>query len=77
MKGYEFNGMLNIGKRPTVDGFNRKIEVHIIGFNEEIYNERISITFVKKIRDEKKFKSLDHLKIQLQKDKEMIMDILK
>lgn len=77
VKGNEFNGMLNIGKRPTVDGLNRKIEVHILGFNDNIYNERISITLVKKIRDEKKFKSLEHLKIQLQKDKETVLDILK
>ena len=76
-KGNDFNGMLNIGKRPTVDGLNRKIEVHILGFKDDIYNEIISISFVKKIRDEKKFRSLDHLKIQLQKDKETILDIFK
>jgi riboflavin kinase/FMN adenylyltransferase len=77
VRGKEFNGMLNIGKRPTVDGSNRKIEVHIIGFNDDIYAEKISIAFKKKIRDEKKFKSLDHLKIQLQKDKETILNVLK
>jgi riboflavin kinase/FMN adenylyltransferase len=77
VKGNEFNGMLNIGKRPTVDGLNRKIEVHILGFKDDIYNEIISISFVKKIRDEKKFKTLDHLKIQLQKDKETILEILR
>jgi riboflavin kinase/FMN adenylyltransferase len=77
ISGNKFSGMLNIGKRPTVDGLNRKIEVHILGFKNDIYNERISISFVKKIRDEKKFKSLDHLKNQLQKDKETILDILK
>jgi riboflavin kinase/FMN adenylyltransferase len=76
VRGNEFNGMLNIGKRPTVDGLNRKIEVHIIGFNNDIYTEKISIIFYEKIRDEKKFKSLDHLKIQLQKDKETILNVL-
>ena len=74
--GNEFNGMLNIGNRPTVDGLNHKIEVHILGFKDDIYNEIISISFVRKIRDEKKFESLDHLKIQLQKDKETILNIL-
>jgi riboflavin kinase/FMN adenylyltransferase len=77
VKGNVFNGMLNIGRRPTVDGLNRKIEVHILGFNDNIYSEKISITFVKKIREEKKFKSIDHLKIQLQNDKEVVLDILK
>ena len=76
VKGKEFNGMLNIGKRPTVDRLDRKIEVHIIGFNDDIYTEKISMTFYEKIRTEKKFKSLDHLKIQLQKDKKRILDIL-
>lgn len=76
VRGKEFNGMMNIGKRPTVDGLNRKIEVHIIGFKNDIYTERISITFYEKIRDEKKFKSLDHLKIQLHKDKKTILDVL-
>ncbi len=76
VRGKQFNGMLNIGKRPTVDGLNRKIEVHIIGFSDDIYSERINIAFKKKIRDEKKFESLDHLKIQLQKDKETILGIL-
>ncbi len=77
VRGKEFNGMLNIGKRPTVDGSNRKIEVHIIGFNDDIYAEKISIAFKKKIRDEKKFKTLDHLKIQLKKDKETILNVLR
>ncbi len=77
IKGKEFNGMLNIGKRPTVDGLNRKIEVHILDFNKEIYQEKISIKFVKKVRDEKKFESLDHLKTQLEIDKGTITEILK
>lgn len=77
IKGKEFNGMLNIGKRPTVDGLNRKIEVHILDFNKEIYQEKISIKFVKKVRDEKKFESLDHLKTQLEIDRGTITEILK
>jgi len=77
VKGKEYNGMLNIGNRPTVDGTNHKIEVHILGFNNNIYQEIISIAFVKKIRDEKKFESLEHLKDQLEKDKKTITEILK
>jgi riboflavin kinase/FMN adenylyltransferase len=77
VRGREFKGMLNIGKRPTVDGLNRKIEVHILDFKKDIYQEKISIKFVKKVRDEKKFESLDHLKTQLEIDKETITEILK
>ena len=72
----EYMGMLNIGKRPTVDGVDRKIEVHILKFNREIYDLKICIAFVQKIRDEKKFQSLDQLKEQLIKDKKSIIEIL-
>lgn len=72
-----YNGMLNIGYRPTVDGLNRKIEVHILDFNEKIYDKKICIKFIQKVREERKFESLDHLKEQLEKDKSIISGILK
>ncbi len=72
-----YKGMLNIGIRPTVDVDSRKvIEVHIIGFDQNIYNKKITLIFVKRIRDEKKFKNIDVLKEQLEKDKELIIEIL-
>ena len=74
--GSAYNGMLNIGFRPTVDGQNKKIEVHILDFNKEIYGKKICITFVKKVRDEQKFESLDDLRKQLEKDKSIISRIL-
>lgn len=75
--GVEYMGMLNIGIRPTVDGQNKKIEVHILDFNEEIYGKKISITFVRKVRNEQKFNSLDELKQQLEKDRITISGILR
>ena len=77
IEGDKYHGMLNIGYRPTVDGLNRKIEVHILDFNKKIYEMKICIKFVQKIRDEKKFESLDHLKQQLVKDKSIISAILR
>ncbi|MEP3387944.1 MAG: bifunctional riboflavin kinase/FAD synthetase [Reichenbachiella sp.] len=62
-------GMLNVGIRPTVGGLHRVIETHLFDFDEQIYNQPIQIEFVKYLRDEQKFDSLEHLKIQLQKDK--------
>jgi riboflavin kinase / FMN adenylyltransferase len=62
-------GMMNIGTRPTVDGMNRVIEVHILNFDKEIYGDELTITILKRLRNEQKFDSLDALKIQLQKDK--------
>jgi len=65
-----YKGMLNIGHRPTFDnGSNISIEVHILDFKEDIYNQVLEVDFICKIRDEKKFKDIDELKKQLQNDK--------
>jgi riboflavin kinase/FMN adenylyltransferase len=64
----EYKGMLNIGVRPTVDGTEKTIEVHIIGFDEDIYGEELTVLFDDWIRDEKKFDGLDALKAQLEND---------
>ncbi len=62
-------GMGNIGVRPTIDHGDLTIEVNIFDFNEDIYDREITIQFVDRLRDEKKFKNLDALKDQLAKDK--------
>ena len=65
-----FKGMMNIGHRPTLDnGQNITLEVHIIGFEEDIYNQSLEISFICKIREEQKFAGIDELKEQLRKDK--------
>ena len=64
-----YNGILNYGKRPTIDSSPNLIpEVHIFDFSENIYNKTIKITFIKRIRDEQKFNSLQELKNQIQID---------
>jgi riboflavin kinase / FMN adenylyltransferase len=70
------NGVLNIGKRPTVEGKDRTIEVFIFNFNQEIYGENLTVNFVEKIRNEQKFESLDHLKKQIQLDEATAKQIL-
>lgn len=71
-------GMMNIGIRPTIEnGDKLSIEVHIFNFEGNIYNENLTIQFVKMIREEKKFSSVDELIIQLQKDKIQAQSILK
>ena len=66
----DFYGMCNIGCRPTVgEGNARTIETNIFGFDEDIYGLDIEVTFVRKIRDEVKFDSLDALREQLERDK--------
>ena len=68
--GREFYGMCNIGGRPTVGPGNaRTIETHIFGLDENIYGLDITVTFLRKIRDEVHFGSLELLREQLEKDR--------
>ena len=68
-------GMLNIGYNPTIKNEKKSIEVNIFEFSEDIYNNKISINFIRRIRNEKKFKNLNELKKQLIKDKKKIKSI--
>lgn len=61
-------GIANFGIRPTVNGEGTLLEVHILDFDEDIYDKNITVEFNKMIRTEKKFPSLDELKNQIQKD---------
>jgi riboflavin kinase/FMN adenylyltransferase len=62
-------GMMNIGMRPTVNGIHRTIEVHILEFNEDIYEKNIRMELLHYLRAEQKFTSIDALKAQLETDK--------
>ncbi len=72
-----YSGMMNMGYRPTVDGRKHSIEVHIFNFDKTIYGKTLTISFLKLIRPEEKFDSLEDLKIQLRKDKLLAQQILK
>lgn len=69
-------GMMNIGLRPTVDGLNHSIEVHLFDFNEDIYGQIIQISVIHKIRDEQKFSGIEALKAQLEKDRKDALEML-
>jgi len=66
--GNVFKGMCNIGTRPTVGGTSRTIETHILDFSEDIYGLPLRLRFQRRIRDERKFPSLDALRQQLELD---------
>ena len=75
--GRNLFGMCNIGHRPTVSSNNaRTIETNIFGFEEDIYGLDIKVTFLQKIRDEKKFDSLDDLKNQLENDRDACLEVI-
>ena len=68
--GRQFRGMTNIGTRPTVGGLTTSIETHILDFDEDIYGLPLRVTFLRRLRDEVRFPSLEELKAQLEKDRE-------
>lgn len=78
LEGERFKGMLNNGLRPTVQSEDRKptVEVNIFNNVGDIYGKTLKISFIKRIRDEKAFDSIDDLKVQLEKDKQEVMDVL-
>lgn len=64
-----YDGVANIGRRPTVDGsLKLSLEVHLFDFNQSIYGEFIHVFFIEKLRDEKKFSSVDELINQIHQD---------
>ena len=74
--GKMYHGMSNIGVRPTISDSKFAVEVNIFDFDEEIYDESLTVYFVARIRDEVKFSGLPELKIQLATDKEKVIKML-
>ena len=70
-------GMMNIGTNPTVGGENLSIEIHFLDFDASLYEQKMEITVLEKIREEQKFESIEALKIQIEKDKEFAISFLK
>ena len=68
--GHEYNAMSNIGMRPSVDGTTRLLETHLFGFEGDLYGKEIEVPLLRKIRDARRFSSIDALREQLQRDAE-------
>lgn len=75
--GKVHEGICNVGNRPTVGkGNERTIETYILDFDEQIYGLDIGIEFVSRIRDERRFSSLEELKTQIESDRESVLSQL-
>ena len=72
-----FFGMMNIGNRPTIDGKHQTIEVNFFNLDKDLYDTTIKVELLKFLRDEQKFDSIDALKNQLKKDKQLAQSIIK
>ncbi len=71
-----FLGVANIGFSPTFDDHQFTIEVHILNFNHDIYDTRIRINMVERLRNEKKFSGIQELSDQIKKDIAVAKEIL-
>ena len=74
--GEALPAMMNIGTRPTFDGRNRTLEVNIFDFDGDLYGQTVIITFVARLREERKFESPEALMAQLKEDQEQAKTIL-
>jgi riboflavin kinase/FMN adenylyltransferase len=68
---------MNIGINPTVNGENLSIEVHFLDFDTDLYDNKITISILDRIREEQKFESVALLKLQLEKDKTKALSYIK
>jgi riboflavin kinase/FMN adenylyltransferase len=66
--GRVVQGACSIGWRPTVEGAGRSIEIYLLDFNEDLYDQELEVRFKKRLREELKFASLDELKVQIEAD---------
>lgn len=69
VEGRSYYAMSNIGIRPSVNGTRRWLETHLFDFDGDLYGKKLAVRLLEKIRDERKFSSLDALKEQLALDR--------
>lgn len=72
-----YGGVINIGFRPTVEGKERSLEVHIFDFDRDIYGETLQIELIEHLRPEMKFDNLEALKAQISADAEKAKAVIK
>jgi riboflavin kinase/FMN adenylyltransferase len=68
LRSAQFNGVCNVGSRPTVNGVRPVLEVHLLDFKGDLYGELLSVEFLHPMRPEKRFDGLDALREQIAKD---------
>ncbi len=74
--GRNLPGVANLGLRPTLGGDSRSLEVHLLDFSGDLYNQEFEIRFQKHLRPEIKFSSLESLRIQIQRDADEARQVL-
>lgn len=78
IKDMVYNSVTNIGVNPTFNtGYDVHVESHLLDFTHDIYGEEIRVSFIKKLRDEKKFPSVNDLVAQIKADADLARDYFK
>lgn len=72
LDGAAYKGLLNIGTRPTVSGGGQTVEAHIVGFSGDVYGRSLTVAVRRRLRDERKFDSLEALEQQIEIDKKRL-----
>lgn len=72
-----YGSATNVGVRPTVDGSSLSVESHLFNFSEILERGRIEVRFIDRLRDERKFASVDELRAQIARDLETAQELLK
>ena len=76
VEGESYVAMTNVGVRPSVDGSRRLLETHLFDFEGSLYDLHLRVELYDKIRDEKKFGSVDELRQQIEKDSNKIKQLM-
>ena len=71
--GVEYKAMSNLGSNPSVGGVERRLETHIFDFEGVLYGRLLRVELLEKVRDERKFASIEELRAQIERDKEYIL----
>ena len=74
--GKNYSGVANLGTRPTLNGDEVQLEVHLFEFSGNLYGQQMTVTPVAKLRSEQRFASLQHLQEQIEKDAARARDAL-
>ncbi|MEG0789368.1 MAG: riboflavin kinase [Alistipes sp.] len=73
--GVRYKAMSNLGSNPSVGGEARRLETHIFDFQGDLYGQCLRVELVRKIRDERRFATIEELKSQIERDKELILTL--
>lgn len=77
VEGRVYDAMSNLGRNPSVGGVERRLETHLFGFSGELYGRLLRVELLEKIRDERRFASVEELRAQIERDRAYILGLKK